>query len=108
MTVKTVIGVLLIALIGYGALKAWPLLSGPSLSIVTPISYTTFPDGFVSISGVARHTESLFLNGGILFIDPEGRFSTSLLLPSGGAILSFTATDRFGRSVTERRTVYIP
>ncbi len=98
----------LVILLGYGGIKAWPLLSGPSLEITSPTDYAQADNGFITISGVAHHTESLVLNDGLLLIDQEGRFEKTLLLPSGGAILSLTATDRFGRSVTERRTVYIP
>lgn len=108
MRFKAVAGILLLVLLGYGAIKAWPLVSGPSLSIDTPSNYTTFPEGFIRVSGKANHTENLSLNGGPLLIDPSGRFDTTLLFPEGGAILIFTATDRFGRSVTERRTVYVP
>lgn len=105
---RTLVGIVLISLVGYGALKAWPIIRGPYLTIVTPNSYTSLTDGIVSVSGVAHNTEALFLNNGVLFIDQKGRFSTELSLPSGGAILTLTAHDRFGRSTTVRRTVYIP
>lgn len=108
MHVKLIVGALLSLLLVYGAIKAWPLLTGPSLVLDIPANYTTFPDGVVRVSGIARHTESLFLNNGPLYIDPEGRFETELSLPQGGAILTLTATDRFGRTVTKQRTVYIP
>jgi hypothetical protein len=65
-------------------------------------------DGSVMISGLALRTETLWLDGAPLLIDEKGAFATSLLLPSGGAILSLTATDRFGHEVTERRAVYVP
>ncbi len=101
-------GGVLIALVLYGGLKAWPLLRGPFIALAIPSEYTSSPDGFVTISGVAHNTEALFLNNGPLLIDPTGRVETTLLLPHGGAILTLTATDRFGRATTERRTVYIP
>jgi hypothetical protein len=105
---RAMVGVVLTLLLGYGAVKAFPLLRGPHLSIDSPTPYTTSSDGFITISGVAHNTEALFLNEGVLLIDPEGRFSKTLLAPKGGVILTLTATDRFGRTVTERRTVYIP
>lgn len=108
MMVRGAVGIALILLLAYGALKVWPLLSGPSLVIDVPINYTTSPDGFTTISGIAYNTETLLLDGGTLLIDQEGRFEKTLLLPSGGAILTLTATDRFGRSSTEHRTVFVP
>ena len=108
MALRGVLAVVLLALVAYGALEAFPLLSGPKLTIESPTSYATGTDGFISIQGLAKHTETLTLNGGPLLFDEHDRFSQDLLLPRGSAILTLTATDRFGRSVTERRTVFIP
>ncbi len=108
MPLRTTAVVVLLILIGYGGFKAWPLLSGPSLSISSPAPYASLPDGYLTIAGTAKHTESLIINDGQVFIDQEGRFSKTLLMPAGGAILTLTATDRFGRSTTERRSVFIP
>jgi hypothetical protein len=105
---RILVGVVLVILLGYGVVEALPILSGPSLSLDTPSNYTTSETGFITVSGVARNTEALFLNGGPLLIDPKGRFSKELLLPSGGAILTLTARDRFGRTEQKQRTVYIP
>ncbi len=108
MALRGILAVVLLALVAYGALEAFPLLSGPKLTIESPLPYTSGTEGFVSIEGLAKHTETLTLNGGSLLFDENDRFSQTLLLPRGSAILTLTATDRFGRSVTERRTVFIP
>lgn len=108
MVPRRLIIVLLVALLSYGAVKAWPLVSGPSITLSSPVDYATVQDGFLTISGTAHRTESLSLDGGPLLIDQEGRFEKTLLLPRGGAILTLTATDRFGRQLTERRTVFVP
>jgi hypothetical protein len=100
--------IVLAILAGYGVIKALPMLSGPSLSIESPAPYVSLPDGYLRIAGTAEHTESLTVNGGQVLIDQEGRFDRLILLPPGGAILTFTARDRFGRSTTEERTVFIP
>jgi hypothetical protein len=101
-------GIVLLLLLGYGGWKAAPLVSGPSLTIDVPINYTTSEDGLITVSGVAHNTEALYLNNGPLLIDPKGHFFTTLVLPSGGAILTLTANDRFGRTISERRTIYVP
>ena len=98
----------LVLLLGYGAVKLLPLVSGPELRIDVPNDHTTYADGLVTISGKATHTEAVFLNDTPLLIDQEGRFATMLPLPSGGGILKLTATDRFGRTTTQYRTVYVP
>ncbi len=97
--------ILLLLVLGYGAIKAAPLLQGPRISVS---ELSTDPEGLTSISGTAVHTETLTLDGGTLLIDREGRFQTKLMLPRGGAILTMTATDRFGRSRTLRETVITP
>jgi len=104
---KAIGGVLLLLLI-YGAMKAYPLLSGPDLAITSPTPYATVTDGFVTIEGTAKRTNTLTLNSAILLIDENGHFKTVLTLPSGDAILSLTARDRFGRSVSERLVVHVP
>jgi len=108
MIVRTAIALLLAALLIYGFVKALPLLLGPSITIVSPADQQAFPDGYVQIEGIARHTETLILDGAPLLIDESGHFKTALELPRGSAILSLTATDRFGRSRLMRRTVFVP
>jgi hypothetical protein len=105
---RTGAALVLILLILYGGWKAWPLIRGPRIVIDSPIDYTSYPNGLITVSGVAHNTEALFLDGGPLPIDPEGHFTKQIYFPSGGSILTFTARDRFGRTETETRTVYIP
>lgn len=98
----------LVLLLGYGAFKAAPLLEGPHIVLESPVDGASFPDGFIPVQGTASHTENLSLNGTPLLIDEKGHFSTSLVLPHGGAILSLTATDRFGKSESVSRTILVP
>ena len=83
------------------------LVSGPELAIASPVPYATAEGGSVVLEGRAKHAETLWLDGAPLLMDESGNFSASLTLPSGGAILSLTATDRFGREITERRSVFV-
>ncbi|MDB5189580.1 MAG: hypothetical protein JWL82_537 [Parcubacteria group bacterium] len=104
--IGTFIALLLLA--GYGAFKAYPLISGPEVTLASPRDGQTFTDGFVRVEGVSSRTEDLSLDGAPLLIDEAGRFSTVFVLPHGGAILSLTATDRFGKTETVRRTIFVP
>lgn len=107
MPTRTVAAIFLFVLLAYGAIAARPILEGPTLSIASPSKFAVLPDGHAVIEGTAHHTETLWLNGAPLLMDESGNFQATLTLPSGGAILSLTATDRFGREVTERRTVFV-
>jgi len=95
-------------LVGYGVIKAAPLILGPDIRIDSPAAHQVVEDGFITISGTAVHTQEMTLNGAPFLIDEKGRFETTLLLPRGGAILTLTATDRFGRHVSVERSVYVP
>ena len=108
MPIRSTAAVVLLLLLFYGAFKAAPMLGGPTLTLSSPLEGQTFPDGHLPIIGIAHHTEKLTLNGAPLLIDEKGQFSTSLDLPSGGAILSMTVSDRFGRSHSIERSVYVP
>ena len=92
----------------YGVVKALPLLLGPDIQIDTPVAHESIPGGFITISGRAVHTQDMTLNGAPFLIDEKGRFETTLLLPQGGAILTLTATDRFGRRASAERSVFVP
>lgn len=108
MPLRAVVGLILVTLVLYGGFKAAPLVLGPSLSLSSPVEGKSYPDGAVPVVGTAHHAEKLTLNGLPLLIDEQGQFSTSLDLPHGSAILSMTVTDRFGRTHSYTRTVYVP
>lgn len=98
----------LVVLFGYGSIEAWPLLAGPSLSIVSPEQNASYPDGIVHIRGNAARAAQLTLNGATVLRDQNGSFSSTLTFPRGGSILTFVATDRFGRAVTATRSIFVP
>ena len=105
---RHLIALVLVILIGYGIIEAWPLLVGPSLSIVSPTDNASYPNGIVSIQGNAARVAVLTLNGAPILHDQNGNFSSTLTFPRGGSILTFVATDRFGRTVTATRSIFVP
>lgn len=102
------IGLVMFVLVGYGLVKAWPLIAGPSLSVVSPADNAAFPGGIVAVQGRVGRASTIILNGAPLLRDQNGEFSSTLTFPRGGSILTFTATDRFGRKVTETRSIFVP
>lgn len=97
-----------VLLFGYGLVEAHPLLAGPTLSIASPKDFATSTDGVFTISGTEARAASLTLDGAPLLADENGFFSEELAFPSGTSILTFVATDRFGRTITKTRTIYVP
>ena len=108
MIVRSLTAFILLIVLLYGLYEAWPLISGPQLALSSPQNGESFDNGFINISGTAVHTQSVSLDGGPLLTDQNGHFETTLTLPRGGAILTISATDRFGRTVAEQRTVFVP
>jgi hypothetical protein len=102
------IGAVLLILIVYGGVEAWPLIAGPTLSITSPANDASFPAGIVPISGQAKRAALLVLDGMPLLHDQNGDFSSTLTFPEGGSILTFSVTDRFGRTLTETRSIFVP
>lgn len=98
----------LVILFGYGLVEAWPLIAGPSLSIDSPTQNAPYPGGIVSIRGKAARATQLSLNGAQVLHDQDGSFSSTLSFPHGGSILTFEAQDRFGRTVTATRSIFVP
>ena len=107
MTRYLILAVFLI-LLGYGLKEAWPLIMGPTLSITSPYDGESFPSGVVTVSGQARRAAVLTLDGAPLLHEESGSFSSTLTFPHGGSILTFVAIDRFGKTVTETRTIFVP
>lgn len=105
---RYVIGILLLAALGYGLMEAWPLIRGPALTLDSPIESGVFPGGIVRVGGEVRRAARLTINGQATLYDQQGSFSSVFAFPRGGSILTVAVTDRFGRTVTATRSIYVP
>lgn len=109
MPTKYLTVVVLIVLGAYGTFEAWPLIAGPSLSITSlSSSAPSSSANIIEIAGRAKRTAALTLNGSPLLHDQDGYFSSTLTFPHGGSILTFVATDRFGKTATSTRMIFVP
>ena len=83
------------------------LIRGPQI-MLTDIN-TVQSERRIAISGSARNIVELSLNGREIHTDPEGNFNEMLVLENGYTIMTLSAEDRYGRSVTlSRPFVYKP
>lgn len=105
---KHFLGAFFIVFLAYGTIEAWSLIAGPSLTIDSPSDFATIEDGIVRILGTAKRSASLTLDGAPLLPDRDGAFDKTLAFAKGASILTFVATDRFGRTVTDARTIFVP
>lgn len=105
---RTLLVIVLIVVAGYGVMEALPILSGPQLSLYTPLESATTPNGFVKVSGHIQRVAKLTLNGAPLLSNTDGSFSRVMVLPQGMSFLTITAADMFGHTVTDTRTIFVP
>lgn len=98
----------IIIIVGYGLVEAWPAIAGPTIAITSPANYTTFPSGIVTVSGKVARATDLAINGANILHQENGDFLSTITLPRGGSILTLVATDRFGKRVTATRNVFVP
>lgn len=105
---RTLLSLVLATIIGYGLIEGWPLLSGPRLVILSPRNDAAVATGILTIAGKAANATALTIDGATVIPDTNGSFSETLAFPQGSSILTFTATDRFGRVVRETRQIFVP
>lgn len=106
--VRTLLALALLLLTGYGLVEAWPLIQGPALSLESPGDQASFSDGIVTVRGHASRIAMLSLDGASIPHDVDGTFSSVLTFPHGTSILTFVATDRFGRRIVTTRSIFVP
>ncbi len=107
MTKRLLLGLLSLLLL-YGFIEAWPLLRGPGLAVTAPADHASVETGIVQITGGTTYVSVLTLNGAPLLYDQNGDFSSTMTFPKGSSILTFRAADRFGRTTTITRTIFVP
>lgn len=105
---KQILSLVLVLLLGYGMIEAWPLLSGPSLTVETPTENFSAESGTLALTGRASRAVTLTVNGSPLIATENGDFTAERTLPRGVSLLTFTATDRFGRSRSLTRQIFVP
>ncbi len=98
--------IVLVAISSYGLLEAMPILSGPSLAISSPTNGKIANNGLITVSGKVERVVALTLDGVPLLPENDGSFSKVVTPPLGGSIIRLTASDRFGHTVTDTRTIF--
>ncbi len=111
---KLIIRVLLIAffvlvIVGYSIFQSIKIISGPQISVASPLSGSTITQSDVDIKGVAKNISFISLNDRPIYIDESGNFQEKLLLYPGYNIIKLQARDKFGASVEKHlELVYKP
>ncbi|OGI61215.1 hypothetical protein A2645_00485 [Candidatus Nomurabacteria bacterium RIFCSPHIGHO2_01_FULL_39_9] len=87
-----------VVVVGYAYFKTKDLFHGVSLQINGLIDNGNYSEPAVEITGLARKTKNLSINGEEIFISPEGTFRDLRILLPGYNIITIRAVDRFGKA----------
>ena len=97
---RVLVILVILAIVGYGLFEARRLIGGPIITIESPVDGSAISSTTVVIEGSARNISFLTINDAPAFTDESGHFIERLSPPSGYAIFTVAATDRFGRRAT--------
>jgi hypothetical protein len=95
------IGLLIFVAVVYASFRAYPLVSGPSITVYSPadgeyVASTTF-----EISGRVMRANIITLQGKPITIDTEGHFTETLVAQAPYTILVLVATDAYGKTASK-------
>ena len=96
-----VLGLLGLVIVGYTLFVATPYLSGPSLTVSTPLSNSTSDAATVRITGTTARVSYLTINDQEVALAEDGTFAVERAFPSGYTVLVVRARDRFDRETVD-------
>ena len=90
-----IIGILIIIAIIYAGFRAYPLLTGPKITIDYPQNYDIVASSTFQISGQVLRAKEITLQGKPITIDTEGRFIETLVPQYPYTTIIVTAVDNY-------------
>jgi hypothetical protein len=104
--VKIVLAIVIVCgLSAYAYLQSKRYLTGPVITIESPINGSTITKNPLHITGTASNITFISLNDREITTDTAGHFDEILLLAPDYSIITFRARDRFGRELVKRLEV---
>lgn len=93
-------GLILISLI-YGGFRAYPLITGPTITIYNPQDGDTVASTTFELSGKVSRVKEITVQGRLIPIGTDGHFTEILIAEAPYTILIISATDFYGATVTK-------
>ncbi len=91
----SLITLLLAFIVFYSLFQAWKLISGPVITIYSPVNGTTFTQALIEVEGRAKNSAYINLNDRPIFTDKTGYFKEKILLAPGYNVIKLDARDKF-------------
>lgn len=95
------IGILLVIALVYGVFRVYPLFMGPHFVIYSPLDGATVASTTFEMSGKVSRVKEIVIQGRIIPIDTEGNFREILVAQAPYTLITISATDFYGKSVTK-------
>jgi hypothetical protein len=95
------LSLLIIIALSYGVFRVYPLLMGPTITIISPHDGDYVSKGTFEVSGIAKRAKELTLQGRTIPIDEQGVFREILVSETPYTILIIRARDFYGKTVTK-------
>jgi hypothetical protein len=95
------VGILVLIALSYGLFRAYPLLMGPSIKVISPLEGDVVASTTFQVSGEVKRANSITLQGRPITVDVDGRFVETLVTYYPYTILVLTATDGYGKTITK-------
>lgn len=99
-------GMVSLGTLAFVSVNIYPIVHGPAIHIENITNGETFSSPVIELSGRARFTKDLMVNGVVLPTSPEGSFDEKLVLTPGYNIISVSGKDRFG-TITEKNYAFV-
>lgn len=94
-------GLLLLIALVYGIFRIYPLLLGPRLVVYSPLDGASVASTTFEISGKVSRVKEMIIQGRNIPIDTEGNFHEMMVAQAPFTLITITATDFYGKSVTK-------
>ncbi len=104
---KGFLGIIVVAVLGFVGMKIYPIIHGPALELATLTDGGTVTEPMMRISGSAKYTRNLVINGNVLPLSPDGSFNDKIVLNPGYNLISVAAHDQFGTATRHDYSVIL-
>ncbi len=96
-TKRFTLGAFAILLSVFIGTKVYPIVHGPKIETATIHDGTTMETALLPLTGIAKYTKDLVINGNPIATAPNGSFNDNILLSPGYNVITMQAIDRFGK-----------
>ncbi len=96
-----IFGILIITAVLYGSWRAYPLLVGPHINIITPQDGDTVASTTFQISGQVSRVKIIEIQGRPIPIDKEGNFTEVLVAQYPYTVIVINAVDFYDKTITK-------